>query len=173
MNAERELSEAEVLTDEVRAWIGRTTGPLEMPEEVSAADVRQFVEATGDTNPLWLDDGAARAAGYRARVVPPMMVVTLSWRLKDGGRLQHDVPLPEIYSDTRNAELEIDWLAPVYVGDRLVLQHRLTDIRARRGKRGLGVYITRETEYRTIADQCVVVRSRQTIVKLPRSKVAG
>lgn len=173
MTEARELGEADVITDEVRSWIGRTTEPMELPEVVSASDVRHFVEATGDRNPLWLDDAAARAAGYRGRVVPPMMVVTLSWRLQDAGRLQHQVPLPEIYSDTRNAELEIDWLAPVYIGDRLVLQHRLTGIVARRGKRGLGVYITRETEYRNLPDRHVVARVRQTIVKLPRSKQAA
>jgi len=170
MTEKRELTEADVITDEVRAWIGRSTEPMLLPEEVAAVDVRRYVEATGDRNPLWLDDAAARAAGYRARILPPMMVVGLSWRLGDTGRLQHHVPLPEIYSDTRNAGLEIEWLEAVYVGDRLALQHRLTDIVARSGRRGLGVYITRETEYRRVADDRPVVRVRQTTVRLPRAK---
>jgi acyl dehydratase len=164
-----ELTEADVLTAEVRAWIGRTSEPMELPEEIAAVDVRHYVEATGDRNPLWLDDDAARAAGYRARVLPPMMVVGLSWRLGDTARLQHQVPLPEVYSDTRNAGLEIEWLEPVYVGDRLVLQHRISDIVARNGRRGLGVYITRETEYRRLPDDRPVARVRQTTVRLPRS----
>lgn len=164
-----ELTEADVLTAEVRAWIGHGSEPLVLPEEIAAVDVRHYVEATGDRNPLWLDDAAARAAGYRARIVPPMMVVGLSWRLGDTARLQHQVPLPEIYSDTRNAGLEIEWLDAVYVGDRLVLQHRITDITARSGRRGLGVYITRETEYRRLGDDRPVARVRQTTVRLPRS----
>src|ERR1700691_2582549 len=109
-----ELTEADVLTAEVRSWIGHRTEPMVLPEEIAAIDVRHYVEATGDRNPLWLDDDAARAAGYRARSAPPMMVVGLGWRLGDTARLQHQVPLPEIYSDTRNAGLEIEWLAPVY-----------------------------------------------------------
>jgi acyl dehydratase len=164
-----ELTEAEVLTPEVRAWIGRTSEPLVLPEEIAAVDVRHYVEATGDRNPLWLDDDAARAAGYRARILPPMMVVGLSWRLGDTARLQHQIPLPEAYSDTRNAGLEIEWFEPVYVGDRLVLQHRISDIVARSGRRGLGVYITRETEYRRLADNRPVARVQQTTVRLPRS----
>ena len=71
-----------VITDEVRAWIGLTTEPMALPEEIAASDVRRYVEATGDANPLWMDDAAARAAGYRARVVPPMLVAELVWRLK-------------------------------------------------------------------------------------------
>lgn len=165
-----ELTEADLITDEVRAWIGRTSEPMELPEEIGASDLRRYVEATGETNPLWLDDAAARAAGYRARVIPPMMVVGLSWRLKDAGRLQHQVPLPAAYSDTRNAELEIEWLDAVYVGERLALRHRISDIVARRGRRGLGVYITRETEYRCVADGRVVARVRQTTVRLPRRR---
>lgn len=164
-----ELTETDVITDAVRAWIGRASAPMPLPEEVAAVDVRRYVEATGDRNPLWLDDEAARAAGYRARILPPMMVIGLSWRLGEGGRMQHQVPLPDVYSDTRNAELELEWLAPVYIGDRLVLQHRITDIVARRGSRGLGVYITRETEYRRAGDGEPVARARQTIVRLPRS----
>jgi acyl dehydratase len=168
--AERLLTEAEVITDEVRAWIGRASEPLTVPEEITAGDVRRYVEATGDRNPLWLDDEAARAAGYRARVVPPMMVIGMSWRLGEGGRLQHQVPLPEIYSDTRNADAEIEWLDATYIGDRLTLLHRLTNIVAKRGSRGLGVYLTRETEYRA-QDGRLVARTRQTVVRLPRREV--
>jgi acyl dehydratase len=173
MSETRELTEADVITDAVRAWIGYTSEPQPLPEEIAAVDVRRYVEATGDRNPLWLDDEAARAAGYRARILPPMMVVGLSWRLGDGSRAQHQIPLPEIYSDRRNAGLEIEWLGPVYVGDRLVLQHRITDIVARSGRRGLGVYITRETEYRRAGDDTPVARVRQTTVRLPRSSAKG
>lgn len=167
-----ELTEADVITQDVRSWIGRASEVMPLPEAIEAVDVRRYVEATGDRNPLWLDDAAARAAGYRARVVPPMMVVGLSWRLADAGRLQHQVPLPPVYSDTRNAELEIEWLETVYVGDRLALCHRITDIVAKRGKRGLGVYITRETDY-LAADGRPVARTRQTTVRFPRAVKAN
>jgi acyl dehydratase len=166
-----ELTEAEVITPEVRSWIGRASEMQLLPEAIAEVDVRRYVEATGDRNPLWLDDEVAQAAGYRSRIVPPMMVVGLSWRLAGAGRLQQQVPLPPAYSDTRNAELEIEWLAPVHVGDRLALRHRITDIVAKRGKRGLGVYITRETEY--LRADVPVARMRQTTVRLPRAAKAS
>lgn len=164
-----------VITPEVRSWIGRTSEPTPLPEEVSASDLRRYINATGDRNPLWLDDDFARAAGYRARILPPMMVIDLSWRLQDSGdgRLwHHHVPLPPTYIDTRNAENEIEWFGEVYVGETLVLTHRLTDIVARAGRRGLGVYITRETDYRT-GDGRLVARLRQTVVRFPKTPVGA
>ena len=161
-----------VITADVRSWIGRTTEPMALPEEIAASDVRRYVDATGDRNPLWLDDDAARAAGYRARIVPPMMVVDLGWRLKsfESGRLWHHVPLPANYTDTRNADNEIEWLSEVYLGERLSIQHRITDIVARLGRRGLGVYITSETAFRA-QDGRLVARVRQTIVRFPKAKL--
>lgn len=172
MSVSQQDSADSVITPEVRAWIGRISEPMPLPEEICASDIRRYVDATGDQNPLWLDDGAARAAGYRARIVPPMLVVDLGWRLKslEGGRLWHQVPLPPTYTDTRNAGNEIEWLTEVYIGERLTLQHRITDIVARQGRRGLGVYITRETEYR-VQDGRLVARVRQTVVRFPRAEL--
>jgi acyl dehydratase len=160
-----------ILTPEVRAWIGRSSEFVPLPEEISASDVRRYVEATGDDNPLWSDDAAARSAGYRGRLVPPMLLTELVWRLKHSelGRFTDRVPLPGIYSDTRNADNELEWIEPVQVGERLSIRHRIADIVVRPGRAGLGVYITRETEY-VRPDGVLVARVKQTIVRLPRSK---
>jgi acyl dehydratase len=159
-----------LITDQVRAWIGRTSELMPLPEEVAASDVRRYVEATGDRNQLWLDDATARSAGYRGRVVPPMLVIDLVWRLKttDAGRMTDRVPLPPNYIDTRNVETEMEWLEPVYVGDRLSVRHRIRDIVARPGRRGIGVYITRETEY-VRTDGTLVARVLQTVARFPKA----
>lgn len=167
----RSLTVDDILTPELRSWIGRSSGPFALPEEISASDVRRYVEATGDRNPLWLDDAFAQAHGHRTRVVPPALIAELSWRVQDDresrGRAWHaDLPLPAGYSDARNAELDIDWLRPVYVGDRLTLRHRITDIQVREGRAGLGVYMTRESAYARAGED--VAHVRQTIVRLPR-----
>jgi acyl dehydratase len=162
-----------VITDETRAWIGRSSELMPLPEEVAASDVRRYAEATGDHNPLWLNDEVARSAGYRGRVVPPMLVIDLVWRLKhtDAGRMTDRVPLPANYIDTRNVDTEMEWLEPVYIGDRISIRHRIRDIVARPGRRGLGVYISRETEY--VRDNGrLVARVVQTVVRFPRAAVA-
>jgi acyl dehydratase len=161
-----------ILTEEVRSWIGRATELIPLPEEISASDVRRYVEATGDDNPLWIDDEAARGAGYRRRVVPPMLVIELVWRLKhmESGRLTDRIPLPPEYTDTRNVNNEIEWVEPVYVSDRLSVRHCILDIMVRSGRRGTGVYITRETDY-VRDDSCLVARVRQSIARFPRANV--
>ena len=159
-----------VINDEVRAWIGRTTDLMPLPDQIAASDVRRYIEATGDRNPLWLDDAAARAAGYRGRVVPPMLVVELVWRLKntETSRLTDRVPLPPNYLDTRNVDNEIEWLEPAYPGDRISIRHRIRDIVGRNSRRGFGVYITRETEY-VRSDGSLLARVLQTVVRLPKA----
>jgi acyl dehydratase len=161
-----------VITDETRTWIGRSSELMPLPDEVAASDVRRYVEATGDRNPLWLDDEAARSAGYRGRLVPPMLVIDLVWRLKDtdAGRMTDRVPLPANYIDTRNVETDMEWLEPVYTGDRISIRHRIRDIVARPGRRGLGVYITRETEY-VRTDGRLVARMLQTVARFPKAAV--
>jgi acyl dehydratase len=162
-----------VITPEVRAWIGRTTELTPFPEAIAASDVRRYIEATGDKNPLWTDDTTARSAGYHGRIVPPMLVIELVWRLKNTeiGRFTDRVPLPARYSDTRNADTEIEWLEPAYIGDLLSIRHRILDIVARPGRAGLGVYVTRETEYFR-HDSELIARVQQTVVRLPKAKSA-
>jgi hypothetical protein len=90
-----------VITTELREWIGRKT-PLRPLEIISAADVRRYVDATGDANPLWLDDDFARDAGYRSRILPPTLVGWVPFSFKEGTEradsdptdLRRQMPLP-------------------------------------------------------------------------------
>lgn len=163
----------QIVTAEVRAWIGRGTEGTPIPEALAAGDIRRYVEATGDRNPLWLDDDRARAAGYRGRAIPPMMLIGLSWRLGDNGRLQHQIPLPAEYTNVRNASLEVEWFGPAHVGDVVAISHRLVDIVGRSGRRGIGVYITRATDYCRQADGELLARVQQTTVRLPETAFSG
>ena len=173
MEAKADLEDS-LITKEMRDCIGLRGPRMELPEEISASDIRRFVQATGETNRLWTDEAFARSYGYRTRVVPPMMVIEL-WRRIDDPEAGHmadprsAIPLPDGYKVTRNAGSEIEWVEPVYLGDRLSVQERITDIKARQGRAGVGIYITRETEIRN-QDDIVVVRKRQTTAKFPESR---
>ena len=165
------------ITEQVREWIGRSSEPLALPEGFLPTDVRRYIDATGDANPLWLDDEFARRAGYRSRVVPPVVVLESYRRYReaearDALNVWREIPLPENYTDTRNAGSEIEWLGPVYPDDRLIVQHRIADILARQGKAGLGIYVTRETAFQNQEGK-VVARLKQTTVKLPRPRASA
>lgn len=173
------MSTDQVITDALREWIGRET-PVRSLETITASDIRRYVDATEDANPLWLDDEFARSMGYQGRLLPPSLV---GWEPfsrwvgtanvdYDGDDLIKQLPLPVNYTDMRNAGTEIEWLRPIALGEMLRAKSRIVDIFARQGKAGLGIYVTRE-ELILDANDEIVLRRRQTSVRLPRAEVAS
>ncbi|HWH79934.1 MAG TPA: MaoC family dehydratase N-terminal domain-containing protein [Candidatus Binatus sp.] len=168
-----------IVTPELLQWIGRKT-PLRQLEIISAADVRRYIDATGDTNPLWLDNDFARAAGYRGRLLPPTLVGWVPFSFKEGTErtnndpsdLRRQLPLPSAYTNVRNAGSETEWLEPAYLGDQLSTQNAIVDITARQGKAGLGIYIS-QVEEMLNSQQQIVLRRRHTLAVFPDKQFAG
>lgn len=75
-----------------RQWEAELTGRLQelvgLPPEpgavaaepVNTAMIRHWCEALGDTNPVYLDDAAARSAGHAGQVAPPTMLQAWTMR---------------------------------------------------------------------------------------------
>jgi acyl dehydratase len=156
-----------LITDEMRACIGRTSPAQSLPEEISASDVRRYVQAVGDDNPLWRDDELARRVGYRGRRVPHLLITQLRWRLGDRSSedlLESDwsgLVYPEGFTNFRHAGQEVEWFAPVYVGDTLTFQNRLVDIFVRRGRNGPIIFTKTEGDIRN-QDGVLVARTTTT-----------
>lgn len=165
-----------IITAELSAWIGRTT-PLRSLEIISAADVRRYVDATGDANALWLDDDYARSAGYQSRILPPTLVGWVPFSFKEGTEraqsdptdLRRQLPLPSGYTNVRNAGSETEWLQPVYLGEPLFTRSTIVDIVAREGKVGLGIYISQEEQVLNARQEPVLCR-RHTLAVFPDKK---
>jgi len=62
------------LIDRLRAFIGASTGSHVAVDPVNLPMIRRWVEAMGDTNPIYVDDEAARRSGRAALVAPPAML---------------------------------------------------------------------------------------------------
>lgn len=160
-----------LITDEMRACIGFTSESLEIPEEISASDVRHFVSVIGETNPIYRDEAYAQRMGYKRSVVPPMFVVILFRRIqvpvgKRPGLDWGDLQLPPAFKNTRNAGQVYTWLKPVYVGDRLTVTTRLVDLLARRTRDGRPmILIVSEFEIRN-QDGEVILRQKNHDAKL-------
>src|SRR5690554_1674465 len=56
--------------------IGKTYAPAEY--EVGREKIREYANAVGETNPIYHDREAAKAAGFRDIVAPPMFAVVYS-----------------------------------------------------------------------------------------------
>ena len=63
------------LDERLQAFVGRTSGPVtRAPDPVNLPMIRHWVEAMDDHNPVYVDEGAARAAGFAGIIAPPTML---------------------------------------------------------------------------------------------------
>lgn len=61
--------------DQLDPFAGRSCGPdRQSRDPVAMSDIRSWVEALGDTNPLYVDDAAAKATGRASAIAPPAML---------------------------------------------------------------------------------------------------
>ena len=76
--------------ERLRSYEGRAVGPPERADDpVNVPMIRHWVEAMGETNPVHLDDDAARATGRDGVVAPGVMLQV--WTMK-GLKAQGDRP---------------------------------------------------------------------------------
>lgn len=65
----------DTLDDRLQSFVGLTSGPAHRaPDPVNQPMIRHWVEAMGDYNPVYVDDGAARQAGFPGIIAPPTML---------------------------------------------------------------------------------------------------
>jgi acyl dehydratase len=122
-----------------RSFIGYELPPLEV--EVDRWRLRGFARAIGETNPLFVDVDAARAAGYRDLLAPPTFLFGLSYDMED-----QTAHLREMGADPReilHGEQSFRYHEPICAGDRLTMRSRIVDIYAKKG--GALEFIVRES----------------------------
>ncbi len=75
MNAAETATEPATLEERLQAFVGLSTGPAtRAPDPVNLPMIRHWVEAMGDHNPVYVDEDAARAAGFGGIIAPPTML---------------------------------------------------------------------------------------------------
>lgn len=108
---------------------------------VEKGRLRFFAKAIGETDPVYLDEGAARAAGWPSLPVPPTFLICLDMGRDD----------PYDYIDTLGIELgkvlhgeqRFDYYGMAFAGDRLTFDSRITDIYQK--KAGAMEFVVRDT----------------------------
>jgi acyl dehydratase len=108
-----------------RDFIGRTFPPSE-PYEVTRVKIKEFADAIGDTNPLYRDREAAKAAGYPDVIAPPTFPIVISL----GGP---SVLAPELglnYAMVVHGEQRFEHHRPLQAGDVVVTEATITGIRS-------------------------------------------
>lgn len=110
------------------AHVGTTSQPLTLT--VERGHIRRFAEAAGETNPIYFDEEAARAAGYPAVVAPPTFAAAL--RPND--------PRAALELDWRkllHGEQELIFERAIVAGDRLTIVGRIAAADVKETKSGV------------------------------------
>ena len=150
------------ITDEMRAVVGIPSMPWTF--EVTTTSVRAFARGVGYTDPVYYDEPAARAAGYRSLPCPPTYLGTpvfipgkssdtLSVPI-DTARVNHGL------SNILDGGTETEYFADVCAGDRLSVSSSISDLSVKTGRAtGQMLVVTLTTTY-TNQDGVVVALQR-------------
>jgi acyl dehydratase len=109
--------------------VGKTYPPTTYA--VGREKVREYAAAVGETNPLYFDVDAARAAGYGDLVAPPMFAVVYGARAVGPAIVDPEVGID--FARMLHAGQEFVWGPLVVAGDEIITTASVKDISERGG----------------------------------------
>ena len=127
--------------------------------EVGREKIREYAYAVGEESPVHHDADAARAAGFRNVVAPPMFCVVYS-----AGAMGPAVLDPEAGINLAmmvHGSQEFEWSEPVVAGDTITTQVKVKDVF---DKNGMKFYVW-ESESKNQDGQTVVKGTWTNIVR--------
>jgi acyl dehydratase len=98
---------------------------------VGREKIREYASAVGETNPLYFDVDAARAAGYADVVAPPMFAVVYAGRSLGPALFDPEVGID--FPNMLHAGQEFAWGPVVVAGDEITTTLTVQSIEARGG----------------------------------------
>lgn len=189
---------ADTFAERLGAFEGRQAGPaVEATDEVNQAMIRHWVEAMGDEDPVYVDDEAARAAGFTGVVAPPTMLQ--AWIMRGYRRSMEveaaraagvagasgtaeDTALDELFRLLDEAgftsvvatDCEQEYERPLVIGDRLRARSTIESVSPeKRTALGPGHFVTTLIDF-TDASGATVATMRFRILRFrPRSAYAA
>jgi acyl dehydratase len=114
--------------------VGKVFAPVSYA--VGREKVREYARAVGETNPLHLDPDAARAAGHRDVVAPPMFATVYTSPAIGPAFFDPEVGMD--FARMVHGAQEFVWGPLVVAGDEIVTEVEVADI-SERG--GMGFYV--------------------------------
>lgn len=166
----------------LKAFEGQVLTPTTWgPDEVNTPMIRHWVETMGDTNPIHLDDDAARATGRDGAVAPALM--TQVWTMRTFTDKMANNDPSDVWTDliaTLDAagftsvvatDSDFEFFTELRPGDRVSLTEVIEDISPEKTT-GLGVghFVTTLKTYRNGNDDVVATQRWRTLRFAPAPK---
>ena len=140
-----------------RKHIGRVSQPN--TADVEKGRLKFFARSIGETNPIYTDEVAAKAAGYRSIPAPPTFAFSLD--------MEREEPFSDLdemgieLGKILHAEQSFSYHEPICAGDAITLQSEVTDIYDKKG--GALEFLVQNYTAKN-QDDVLVAEMRRTIV---------
>lgn len=141
-----------------KTLIGKSFPALTVP--VDKWQLKFFAKAVGEENPIYFDEEAAMAAGYRSILAPPTYGVTLGCAVPDPFARAKAVGLDA--SKILHTAQSFEYFEPICGGDEITLVATITDVFEKR--RGAFKFMVEETVATNQLGQLTTC-FRQTVVE--------
>ncbi len=141
MTQQQELKS--VVTEEMKALVGKENPPTTL--EVEKTNCRMFARSVGHTDPIFYDEDAAKAQGYRSIVAPPGFMGTPIFNPAASGGRGRGFSTP--YKRVLNAGTEYEYLDTICAGDVLTSVTKISGFTERVGGIGPMLITSQETTY--------------------------
>ncbi|MBI3250097.1 MAG: MaoC family dehydratase N-terminal domain-containing protein [Deltaproteobacteria bacterium] len=107
---------------------------------IDERDINDYVPVAEESHSAFIDDAGARAAGYERRVIPPSFAPYISIiGLLRAFDWERDFYLDYKTGTAMFGEQELEYLRPLYVGEKLTVHSSVSDVYEKRGKRAFDV----------------------------------
>lgn len=162
-----------VITDEMRAWIGKELDSYTV--EIEKEPIRRWAEAIGDPNPVFHDQEYAKTTRHGTLIAPPGMISNYGFSLEGhagrmggpraapAGGARRTLVMP--FKLILNGGNEVEYARPIKAGDVLRATSSIADLSERQGRPGIGRMIsqTTETVFKDMQGR-VVAKARNTLL---------
>ena len=151
-----------LITEEMRAEIGKESAAWTC--ELDKTAIRMFARSVGHTDPVYYDEAAAKAAGYRSLPAPAGYLgtpvfhpstsdSTFGGRRGAGPGPQPSRPLKRVL----NGGTEIEYFDDICAGDVLTATSHLAELEERTGSIGEMLISTNKTVYKNQQGKVVAI----------------
>jgi hypothetical protein len=157
--------------EDTESFLNKEIGLTIGADEVEKGTIRHWLEAKEFDCPLHFDEETAKRVGYKGIVAPWTMVITYGaepyWRPGNPharlGDRPKQVPLPVLdvvpapCTLSFASDIEMEFFAPMYVGDRISCSSKLISITRKELRVGKGAFLTQENTYKNQRGEVVSV----------------
>ncbi len=142
-----------------KEFIGHESAPFSTT--VDAGRLQFFAKATGQRDPIYSDEDAAKAAGYRSIPVPPTFLFGLEVENPSAFALLHEMEVDLV--KVLHGEQRFEYHNDICAGDTLMFRPRVVDIYEKKG--GALEFIVHQTSVTNQDNLRVADLHRVTVIR--------